>query len=208
MKIQIKYMLENLNKSYTLNEKRMNKLNRFAAILLIMLASANYAIGQSVALDVPYVPTKEVVVEEMLKMANVSGNDVLYDLGSGDGRIPITAAKKFGTRGVGVDINPLRIEEANANAKNANVTDKVKFIEGNLFDMDFSEATVLTLYLLPQVNMKLRPKILNLKPGTRVVSHNYDMGDWEPEQVKKIETDNGYVHTIYYWVVPEKTSNN
>lgn len=208
MKIQIKYMLEILNKSYTLNEKRMNKLNRFAAILLIMLASANYAIGQSVALDVPYVPTKEVVVEEMLKMANVSGNDVLYDLGSGDGRIPITAAKKFGTRGVGVDINPLRIEEANANAKNANVTDKVKFIEGNLFDMDFSEATVLTLYLLPQVNMKLRPKILNLKPGTRVVSHNYDMGDWEPEQVKKIETDNGYVHTIYYWVVPEKTSNN
>lgn len=185
----------------------MNKINRLAALLLLLLGSTAYTLGQSVALDVPYVPTKEIVVEEMLKMANVSGDDVLYDLGSGDGRIPITAAKKFGTRGVGVDINPLRIEEANANAKNANVTDKVKFIEGNLFDMDFSEATVLTLYLLPQVNMKLRPKILNLKPGTRVVSHNYDMGDWKPEQVKKIETDNGYVHTIYYWVVPEKNTN-
>jgi len=185
----------------------MKKLNRLATLLLLLLGSTAYSLGQSVALDVPYVPTKEIVVEEMLKMANVSGDDVLYDLGSGDGRIPITAAKKFGTKGVGVDINPLRIEEANANAKNANVTDKVTFIEGNLFEMDFSEATVLTLYLLPQVNMKLRPKILNLKPGTRVVSHNYDMGDWKPEQVKKIETDNGYVHTIYYWVVPEKTSN-
>jgi len=186
----------------------MKKLNLLSAILIMLLSMPMYAVAQSVALDVPYVPTKEIVVEEMLKMANVSGNDVLYDLGSGDGRIPITAAKKFGTKGVGVDINPLRIEEANANAKNANVTDKVTFIEGNLFEMDFSEATVLTLYLLPQVNMKLRPKILDLKPGTRVVSHNYDMGDWKPEQVKKIETDNGYVHTIYYWVVPEKNAGN
>lgn len=187
----------------------MKNIKKSLGVLLLMLYSSTFVVGQerSVALDVPYVPTKEIVVEEMLKMANVNGDDVLYDLGSGDGRIPITAAKKWGTRGVGVDINPLRIEEANANAERANVTDKVTFIEGNLFEQDFSEATVLTLYLLPQVNMKLRPKILNLKPGTRVVSHNYDMGDWEPKEVKKIETDNGYVHTIYYWVVPERTAS-
>lgn len=184
----------------------MKNFKNLLGIFLVMLCTTLYAVGQqrSAELDVPYVPTKEIVVEEMLKMANVNGDDILYDLGSGDGRIPITAAKKWGTRGVGVDLNPQRIEEANENAERANVTDKVTFIEGDLFEQDFSEATVLTLYLLPQVNMKLRPKILNLNPGTRVVSHNYDMGDWEPEKVKKIETDDGKVHTIYYWVVPEK----
>jgi hypothetical protein len=138
------------------------------------------------------------------RMAEVKGSDVLYDLGSGDGRIPITAAQRFGTRGVGIDINPERIKEANENAQKAKVTDKVKFIEGDLFEQDFSEATVVTLYLLPQVNLQLKPKILAMKPGTRVVSHNYDMGDWKPEQTKTIQTPDGTDHYIYFWRVPAK----
>ncbi|HSK73069.1 MAG TPA: methyltransferase domain-containing protein [Pyrinomonadaceae bacterium] len=155
-------------------------------------------------LDVPYVPTHEKVVDEMLAMAEVKGSDVLYDLGSGDGRIPITAAQRFGTRGVGIDLNPQRIKEANENAQKAGVTDKVKFIQGDIFKEDFSEATVVTLYLLPEVNLKLRPQILNMKPGTRVVSHNYDMGDWKPEKSKEIETPDGTTHYVYFWRVPEK----
>lgn len=155
-------------------------------------------------LDVPYVPTHEKVVDEMLSMAEVKGNDVLYDLGSGDGRIPITAAQRFGTRGVGIDLNPQRIKEANENAQKAGVTDKVKFIQGDIFKEDFSEATVVTLYLLPEVNLKLRPQILNMKPGTRVVSHNYDMGDWKPEKSKEVETPDGTTHYVYFWRVPEK----
>ena len=133
--------------------------------------------------EVPYVPTHERVVAEMLKVAKVGKNDVLYDLGSGDGRIPITAAKQFGTRGVGVDIDPARVIEARANAVKAGVADKVKFMQQDLFETDIKEATVVTLYLLPDVNLRLRPKLLaELKPGTRVVSHNYDMGDWKPLQ--------------------------
>ncbi len=154
--------------------------------------------------DVPYVPTHEKVVDEMLKMAQVKGTDVLYDLGSGDGRIPITAAKRFGTRGVGIDINPERVKEANENAVKAGVTDKVKFIEGDLFEQNFSEATVVTLYLLPNINLKLRPQLWSqLKPGTRVVSHNYGMGDWQPEQTKIIKTPDGIEHSVYFWRVPE-----
>lgn len=154
-------------------------------------------------LDVPYVPTPTAVVDAMLAMAKVKGDDVLYDLGSGDGRIPITAATKFGTRGVGIDLNPVRIEEANENAKKANVTDKVRFIEGDIFKEDFSEATVVTLYLLPDVNLKLKPTIQSMKPGTRVVSHNYDMGEWDPEDSRKITVD-GTIHYVYFWRVPEK----
>jgi hypothetical protein len=155
-------------------------------------------------LDVPYVPTHETIVDAMLEMAEVKGADILHDLGSGDGRIPITAAKRFGTRGVGIDLNPQRVKEANENAQKAGVTDKVKFIEGDLFQHDFSEATVVTLYLLPEVNMRLRPKILEMKPGTRVVSHNYDMGDWKPEKTRTIETPDGSTHYVYFWRVPEK----
>ncbi len=152
-------------------------------------------------LDVPYVPTPDEVVAEMLSMAEVKGSDVLYDLGSGDGRIPITAAKKFGTRGVGIDLNPTRVEEAVANAKKENVTDKVSFKEGDIFEEDFSEATVVTLYLLPDVNLRLRPQILKMKPGTRIVSHNYDMGSWKPEKQKKVTVD-GTDHYVYFWRVP------
>jgi Methyltransferase domain len=156
-------------------------------------------------LDVPYVPTPEMIVDEMLRMAEVKGDDVLYDLGSGDGRIPITAAKQFGTRGVGIDLNPERVNEANQNAKKAGVTDKVRFIEGDIFKSDFREASVVTLYLLPEINLRLRPQLLEqLKPGTRVVSHNYNMGDWQPEQTKTITTPDGVDHFIYFWRVPDR----
>jgi len=157
-------------------------------------------------LDVPYVPTHQEVVDEMLRMAEVKGGDVLYDLGSGDGRIPITAAKRYGTRGVGIDINPERITEANANAQKAGVTDKVRFIEGDLFKEDFSEATVVTLYLLPDVNLKLRPKLEAMRPGTRIVSHNYGIGDWEPERTKQVTTPDKSTHYLYFWRVPERKS--
>jgi predicted O-methyltransferase YrrM len=154
--------------------------------------------------DVQYVPTHEKVVAEMLQVAKVNKNDILYDLGSGDGRIVITAAQKFGTRGTGIDIDPKRIEEANENARKAGVADRVTFIEGDLFEADIKDATVVTLYLLPALNLKLRPKLLSeLKPGTRIVSHNYDMGDWEPEKTIKVNLPDG-VHTVYYWIIPQR----
>jgi precorrin-6B methylase 2 len=149
--------------------------------------------------DVPYVPTPQAVVDAMLKLGEVDKNDVLYDLGSGDGRIPITAAQTYGTQGIGVDINPERIKEANENAKRAGVTDKVRFIQQDLFKTDLSDATVVTLYLLSSVNLKLRPKLLReLKPGTKIVSHAFDMGTWKPEKVEKVDGK-----TIYLWTVPK-----
>lgn len=154
--------------------------------------------------DVPYVPTPGAIVDRMLAIANVNKNDILYDLGSGDGRIVITAAQKYGTRGVGIDINPRRIEEANANAQKAGVTKLVEFRQQDLFETDLSKATVVTLYLLPDINIKLRPKLLKeLKPGTRIVSHAFDLGDWKPQQKELV---NGKM--IYYWVVPEKIPEN
>lgn len=166
-----------------------------------MLCATSFAAAQTTprTTDVPYVPTSQKVVDAMLKIANVTKTDKIYDLGSGDGRIVITAAKEYGATGVGIDLNPVRIGEANENARKANVTDKVKFIEGDLFEQDFSEATVVTLYLLPRVNLKLRPKLLALKPGTRIVSHAFDMGDWKPDQTMRVEGS-----TIYFWTVPEE----
>ncbi len=151
--------------------------------------------------DVIYVPTPQLVVDEMLKLAKVGKNDVVYDLGCGDGRIVITAAKRFGARGVGIDIDPTRIKESNANAITAGVTDRVTFIHTDLFadSTNLSEATVVTLYLLPSLNVKLMPKLLReLKPGTRIVSNSFDMGEWQPEQT--IEVDG---RTIYFWTVPK-----
>ncbi|MEX0270780.1 cyclopropane-fatty-acyl-phospholipid synthase family protein [Leptolyngbyaceae cyanobacterium UHCC 1019] len=154
--------------------------------------------------DVVYVPTPTPVVNEMLRLANVKSDDVVYDLGSGDGRIVITAAKDRGARGIGIDINPERIQEANENAQKAGVSDRVQFRQQDLFQTNFSDATVVTLYLLPELNVKLRPKLLReLKPGTRIVSHAFDMGDWKPDQV--VEADGG---TVYYWVVPENPPAN
>ena len=158
--------------------------------------------------DVPYVPTPQEVVEQMLALAKVTKNDVLYDLGSGDGRIPITAAQKFGTRGVGVDINPQRIREAKENALKAGVTDRVQFRQQDLFKADISKATVVTLYLLPEINVELRAKLFkDLKPGTRIVSHDFDMGEWKPERVVQVQGPNRE-HTIYYWVIPKKIPAN
>jgi Methyltransferase domain len=162
------------------------------------------ALAQAVERDVPYVPTPEPVVQRMLELGEVGPDDVIYDLGSGDGRIVITAAEQYGARGVGIDIDPQRIQEANANAQAANVTDRVEFRQQDLLQSDFSEATVVTLYLLPEVNLRLRPQLLEqLQPGTRIVSHSFDMGDWEPEQV--VEVDG---RTIYVWTVPEEIPEN
>ena len=147
--------------------------------------------------DVIFVPTPQSVVDEMLKVTNVKKGDVLYDLGSGDGRIVITAAKRFGVRGTGIDIDPQRIAEANENARKEGVTHLVTFKQTDLFTTDISDATVVTLYLLPRLNVKLRPKLLNeLKNGTRIVSHAFDMGEWKPEKHLKVEG-----RDVYYWTV-------
>ncbi len=150
--------------------------------------------------DVIFVPTPPAVVDAMLAMAQVRDGDVLYDLGSGDGRIPIAAAKKFKVRAVGIDIDPQRIAEARANAKEAGVTDSVTFKQEDLFETDFSDATVVTLYLLSTLNEKLRPRLLaELKPGTRIVSHAFRMGDWEPEKSQEVDGN-----MIYFWTVPAR----
>jgi hypothetical protein len=166
----------------------------------LSLGSPLSALAQDVKLDVPFVATPQAVVDKMLEMADVKQGDYLIDLGSGDGRIPITAAKKFGISAMGVDINPVRVQEAKTNAVNARVKDKVEFKQQNLFETDFSDATVLTMYLLPRINLELRPRILaELKPGTRVVSHAFDMGDWKADKKAIVEG-----RTIYLWIVPEK----
>lgn len=151
-------------------------------------------------LDVPYVPTPQPVVDKMLDVANVGKDDLLYDLGCGDGRIVVTAAKERGARGVGIDLNPERIAEANANAKRAGVNGKVKFMVGDLFETDLSNASVVTLYLLPSVNRKLRPQLWKqLKVGSRVVSHAFDMGpEWPPEKIEKVDGQ-----TVYFWTITE-----
>jgi SAM-dependent methyltransferase len=170
----------------------------------ILTTGLFHVVAQERKPDVHYVPTPEAVVEKMLELAKVGKDDVVYDLGCGDGRIVITAAQKYGARGVGVDIDPQRIKESNENAKKAGVTDRVKFLQKDLFELDFSEATVVTLYLLPALNLKLRPKLLrDLKPGTRIVSHAFDMGDWKPDQVVTVPSDGSFLDiTVYYWVVP------
>ena len=150
--------------------------------------------------DVIYVPTPEEVVEAMLQVAKVTKNDVVYDLGTGDGRIPVTAAKKYGARGVGIDIDPQRIKDATENVTKNGVGDRVRIIQGDLFETDISEATVVTLYLLPSLNQKLIPKLnKELKPGTRIVSHAFDMGDWKPEQELDV---NG--RKVYFWTIGKK----
>jgi ribosomal protein L11 methylase PrmA len=158
--------------------------------------------------QVPYEQTPYSVAEAMLELAKVSKDDVVYDLGSGDGRIVITAAQKFGARGVGIDINPKLVQESQENARKAGVSDRVRFLKQDLFKADVRQATVVTLYLLPQINLKLRPILLRqLKPGTRIVSHDYGIGDWKPDQVVKIQAPDR-LHTLYYWVVPKEIPGN
>ncbi len=158
---------------------------------------------------VPYVPTPQGIVERMLDIAKVGPADYVIDLGSGDGRIVITAAKKHGARGFGVDLNPERIKESSENARRAGVTDKVAFYQRNLFETDLAQASVITMYLLPRVNLELRPKLLELAPGTRLVSHDFDMGDWRADTHIAVRDDDKYggaggTSDIYYWVVPAK----
>lgn len=160
--------------------------------------------GGNVRLDVPYVPTPQVVVDRMLELGKVDGDDYVIDLGSGDGRIAVTAASRYGARAMGVDLNPQRIAEANENAKKAGVTDKVEFKNQDLFDTPIGEASVLTMYLLPSVNMQLRPRILSeLEPGTRVVSHAFSMEDWEADHQEKVDG-----RTVYLWIVPAQVGGS
>jgi tRNA A58 N-methylase Trm61 len=171
-----------------------------ASLFLALPAAAQEARPAQRPPDVIYVPTPQQVVDEMLKIAGVKDGDVLYDLGSGDGRIPVTAAKRFGIRAVGIDIDPDRIKEARANAKKNGVEKLVTFRNQDLFKASFKEATVVTLYLLPDLNVKLRPRLWKeLKPGTRIVSHQFDMGDWKPEKTVQLEG-----RTIYFWTIPAR----
>jgi hypothetical protein len=165
--------------------------------------------AQEGAGDVIYVPTPQIVVEEMLRMAKVGPKDYVIDLGSGDGRMVITAAKKFGARGFGVDLDTVLLKLSNENARREGVADRARFIEQNLFDTDLSQATVITSYLLPEMNEKLRPKILSMKPGTRVVAHDYHMGEWHPDAQKTLDVPEKTVGNlgksyIYLWTVPAK----
>ena len=150
-------------------------------------------------LDVPFVPTPHDVVAAMLKLADVHKGDLMYDLGCGDGRLVVAAAKEYGAHATGIDIDPERLKEARENAQNEGVADQVTFRQEDLFTTDFHDADVVTLYLLPSVNLKLRPKLQQLKPGARIVSHSFDMGDWKPD--KTVDVDGRY---IYLWVIPAK----
>jgi SAM-dependent methyltransferase len=156
--------------------------------------------------DVPYVPTTEEAVQAMLKLADVKKTDIVYDLGCGDGRIVIAAAKTYGAHGVGIDINPVRIAEAKENAKTAGVEGLVRFEENDLFKADIHEASVVTLFLLSSVNLQLRPKLLqDLKPGTRIVSNTFDMGDWKAEKEVTVgsQDDDAFLSRhLFLWTVP------
>jgi len=193
----------------------MLKFHRtLCSIILIVSVLSVWVTGytQGREPDVIFVPTPEEVVMEMLNTARITQNDIVYDLGCGDGRTVITAAKVFGARGVGVDIDPVRIRESDENARKIGVADRVKFIEGDLFKTDISEATVVFLYLLTELNIQLRPKLFkDLKPGTRIVSHEFDMGDWKPDKagvvrdVKLLYSPNYPTEKdvdYYYWVIP------
>lgn len=184
----------------------MKKGSVVAIFIALMLVPNTVALQERKPLDVPFVPTKPEVVAEMLRMAEVGKDDILYDLGCGDGRIVITAAQLYGTRGVGVDIDPERIRESQENAAKAKVTHLVKFMEQDLFKTDIHEATVVSLYLLTSVNLRLRPKLFaELAPGTRIVSHNYGMDSWKPDQSSVVMV-NEMTHNIYFWILPANIS--
>ena len=174
-----------------------------AGVGVLLLAACSILPASDVKLDAPYVSTPYEVVAEMLSMAKVGPGDVLYDLGCGDGRIVIAAAQRFGTRGVGIDIDPRRVADATAAALSAGVADRVRFLRQDLFETDFSEASVVTLYLFPELNARLRPKLLSLKPGTRIVSHDFGIGDWPPERIERV-TANGATHQLMLWTVPPR----
>lgn len=170
-----------------------------SAVIAPFLAAQTSPLGQ-IEINAPYVESPDAVVSAMLKLADVTSGDIVYDLGCGDGRIVIVAAREYEAHGVGIDINPDRVDEARANAKKAEVETLVRFEINDLFDADIHDATVVTLYLLPNLNLRLRPKLLQeLKPGTRVVSHEFLMGDWKPDKEDTVEGSH-----IYLWIVPPK----
>jgi SAM-dependent methyltransferase len=176
-------------------DSRMCNRSFVVAVLLLSVFSCAPTKWQA---DIHYVATPQAEVEAMLRLADVNESDIVYDLGCGDGRFVITAAKEFGARGVGVDIDPFLVKKSVQNARDAGVSDRVKFIEGDLFESPIREATVVTLYLYPDLNVKLRPKLLSeLKPGSRVVSYFFDMGDWKPDRTEARQ------NRIYYWIIPE-----
>lgn len=189
----------------------LSKLDNRLALLastvfaLCSLVFTNPKSVNSQDLDVPYVPTPHDVVERMLDLADIQPSDYVIDLGSGDGRIVIAAAKR-GASGHGIDLDPERIAEARENATKAGVSEQLMFMEQNIFDTDFSEASVITMYLLPSINKRLRPELLDkLQPGTEVVSHDFDMGDWKADKKEVVQSGNsGSEHEVYYWVVPAK----
>ena len=175
-------------------------MQRRALLAAVAWFTACAAVAQPRLPDVIFVPTPQEVVEDMLRLAELRAGDVLYDLGSGDGRIPITAALRAGIRAVGIDIDPYRVDEARENARRAGVGGQVDFRLGDVLTADFREATVVTLFLLPELNAKLRPRLLReLRPGTRIVSHQFDLGDWRPDRQR---VSNG--RTLYFWTVPPR----
>ena len=184
------------------------RLSSFAVGVLSIAALTAQTPQPAHTPDVPYVPTSPEGVQAMLKLADVKKTDVVYDLGCGDGRIVVAAAKDFGARGVGIDIDPQRIAEAKENARKAGVTDRVRFEENDLFQADIHEASVVTLFLLSSVNLKLRPKLLQeLKPGTRIVSNTFEMGDWKPDKELTVgdpEDGSYWSHRLYLWIVPAR----
>jgi hypothetical protein len=186
---------------------------RFAVALFALFASAAHA-QDPLGEEVPYVRTPQVVVDKMLDLAEVGADDFLIDLGSGDGRIVITAAQKRGARGFGVELDTSLVEASNAAAREAGVAERAQFFARDLFDTDIREATVLTMYLLPAVNLQLRPRLLTqLKPGTRVVSHDWDMGDWRPDAKVVLEGLKKPVmpvraSTVYLWIVPARVAGS
>ncbi|MBA3893326.1 MAG: class I SAM-dependent methyltransferase [Gemmatimonadales bacterium] len=183
-----------------------------ALISALALANPDRLAGQetstsSRAPDVHFVPTDTTKVREMLTAAKVGSKDLVYDLGCGDGRIVITAVKKYGARGVCVDIDPVRIKESKSNADTAGVRDRIRFVEGDLFEQDLSKATVVTLYLLPSLNERLRPKLFReLRPGTRIVSNAFDMGDWKADRTLDTKTFSGMQGYAYLWIIPADMS--
>lgn len=173
---------------------------RAIATLLVSIAALAASQQPKRTPDIHFVPTPDEVVEAMLRLADVGANDVVYDLGSGDGRIPITAARRFGARGVGIDLDPELVAQATRSAQEAGVADQVRFVEGDIFESDISPATVVTLYLLTSINERLRPKLQKeLRPGTRIVSHQFRMGDWDPE--REIVVD---FRPLFLWRIPKR----
>jgi hypothetical protein len=173
------------------------KIVRTIGLVLLGMLAVRFAAAQTPPfLEVPYVPTPQVTVDEMLRIASVGPKDFVMDLGSGDGRIVVTAAKKFGARGLGVDLNFNLVIQSEESARQAGVEDRAKFLQQDLFKTDLNQATVITMYLLPSVTKKLRPLLLGLKPGTRIVSHDFDLEDWKPDQKTYIRKN------VFLWIVP------